>query len=379
MTFTKDTEFAEPIRVVHAVGKVVAGGVEAVVMNYYRNIDRSKIQFDFIMDGYQKTLIDEEIKRMGGLVYKVEPYEKNLFKNLYQCYKIFKQNRYNVFHCHMNSLSVLWLFAALIARVPVRISHSHSTSAKGEGKKTLFKNFLRPFSRLFPTHYCACSAYAGNWLFGSGFYNKGKVKLVKNAINIKRFSFNHEIREKLRKAFDLENKFVIGHVGRFVYQKNHEFLIGIFNEIHKRNADAVLMLIGTGELEGLVRQRVNEAGLDNNVLFLGTRQDVNDLMQAMDVFLLPSFYEGLPVVGVEAQTAGLPCVLSDAMTKETRITSSTKFLSLTKSAGEWAEEILSYVNEYKRLKTDEDIRKAGFDIEYAAQDLAELYREILCN
>lgn len=367
------------LRVVHIIGKVEMGGVQAVVMNYYRNIDKTKVQFDFIIDGYNETPIDEEIKSMGGKVYKIEPYEKNIFKNMLQCYKIFKTNKYTIVHCHLNTLSVFPLFVAWICKIKIRICHNHSTAAKGEGKKNLIKYILLPFSKLFATHYCACSELSGRWIFGNNFYNKGKVKLIKNAIDINKYSYNKSVRDKKREQMNLNNKFVIGHVGRFVYQKNHNFLIDIFNEAYKINNNLILILVGDGRLKNQIQYKVKKLGLKDNILFLGNRFDVPELMQAMDLFLLPSFYEGLPVVGVEAQAAGLKCIFSDSITYETKITDLVEFISLNKSSKYWANQIIKYSNGYNRENTDIQIKKAGYEIKIAAHNLLLWYKKLLYN
>lgn len=360
------------------VGKVLLSGVDTVVMEYYRHIDRKKVQFDFIMDGYNETPIDQEIKRLGGQVYKVEPYEKNILKNVHQCEAIFRDNGYKIVHSHLNTLSVFPLYAAWRAKVPVRIAHNHSTAAQGEGKKTLLKYMLRPFAKLFATHYCACSVYAGRWLFGDSFYNSGKVHLIKNAINIDKFSYNKGIRNRIRRELHLEDKFVVGHVGRFVYQKNHTFLIDIFYEVKKRNPDAILMLIGSGQLEGDIKKKVRDLGLFDSVLFLGTRSDVADLTQAMDVFVLPSHYEGLPLVAIEAQAAGLRTIVSDSVTNEVKVTNLVEFCSLTQSASEWAGHVHGFreTRDYERTNTDEVLRLAGHDIRVAAKELQKWYEKI---
>lgn len=367
------------LRVVHIIGKVEMGGVQAVVMNYYRNIDKTKVQFDFIIDGYNETPIDKEIESMGGKVYKIEPYEKNIFKNMLQCYKIFKTNKYTIVHCHLNTLSVFPLFVAWICKIKIRICHNHSTAAKGEGKKNLIKYILLPFSKLFATHYCACSELSGRWIFGNNFYNKGKVKLIKNAIDINKYSYNKSVRDKKREQMNLNNKFVIGHVGRFVFSKNHNFLIDIFNEAYKINNNLILVLIGDGQLKNQIQYKVKKLGLKDNILFLGNRFDVPELMQAMDLFLLPSFYEGLPVVGIEAQAAGLKCIFSDSITYETKITDLVEFISLNKSSKYWANQIIKYSNGYNRENTDIRIKKARYEIKIAAHNLLLWYKKLLYN
>ena len=360
------------------VGKVLLSGVDTVVMEYYRHIDRKKVQFDFIMDGYNETPIDQEIKRLGGQVYKVEPYEKNILKNVHQCEAIFRDNGYKIVHSHLNTLSVFPLYAAWRAKIPIRIAHNHSTAARGEGKRTILKYMLRPFAKVFATHYCACSAYAGRWLFGDSFYNSGKVHLIKNAIDIDKFSYNEGIRNRIRREMHLENKLVVGHVGRFVYQKIHTFLIDIFYEVKKRNPDAILMLIGSGELEGDIKKKVESLGLADCVLFLGIRTDVCDLMQAMDVFVFPSNYEGLGIAVIEAQAAGLKTFVSEAVPEEANVTELVEYCRLDQPAEYWAKRVLSCFenSNYERSKTVDKLRRSGYDIKMAGEELQKWYEKL---
>lgn len=365
-------EHNQPIRVAQIVGKVVLAGVDTMVMNYYRHIDRSKVQFDFFMDGLEKTPIDDEILDLGGKIFKLPPYEESMSANIGEFRKILRQTDYKIIHCHMNTLSVFWLREAKRAGVPIRIAHSHSTAGKGETARNILKCTLRPFSKVFPTHFCACSEYAGRWLFGDRLYDSGKVKLIKNAIDISTFTFDPQVREIIRKELGIENKLVIGHVGRFMKQKNHSFLIDIFNQVQKREPDSVLLLVGGGELEQEIQDKVSSLGLKDSVWFLGVRNDVHRLLQGMDVFLLPSLYEGLPVVGIEAQASGLKMVASDAVTKEAKIIESFAFMSLSQSAKEWAERAMELSSD-DRGAAVEQVVGAGYEIGLATGELARVY------
>lgn len=369
----------QPIRIAQVIGKANLSGVDTVVMEYYRHIDRKRIQFDFIIDGYEKTPIDEEIRELGGRIYKVEPYARNVVKSVQQWTAFFRENNYPIVHSHLNTLSVLPLYAAWRAKVPIRIAHNHSTSSPGEGSRTILKYLLRPGARLFATHYCSCSSLAGKWLFGERFYNSGQVRLIKNAINIDKFSYNFQVRDQVRREFQLEGKLVVGHVGRFVYQKNHAFLLDIFLETHRRNDSAVLMLVGAGELEQAIKNKTESLGLKKSVLFLGTRTDVASLMQAMDVFIFPSHYEGLGMVAIEAQVAGLPAIVSEAVPREANITNLLEYCQLSQPASVWAEKALVQGGrkDYIRERQDDQLRRAGYDIETAARELNEWYEEML--
>lgn len=360
------------IRITHIIGSVAKGGIESVVFNYYRFINRDKVQFDFIIDEDSPCEIPDDILNMGCRVFKIPPYTK-FFAYIKALKRIFRENNCKIVHSHMNTLSVFALYAAKKAGVPVRISHNHSTAGKGRGefKRNVIKYALRRFSRLYPTHLAACSEYAGKWLYG----DKADFKVFNNAIDPARFTYNTQTRLRVRENLGAGNKFIIGHVGRFMHQKNHDFLIDIFNEIYKLNQDSLLLLIGDGELKKPTEEKVKALNLQNNVIFTGNRSDVNELYQAMDVLVLPSLYEGLTVVGVEAQTAGLPLVLSACISKETAFTDAVEFISLKESAKHWAEKVLSKQN-FERVDISGLPNAQKFIISNEAGKLEKFYEEV---
>lgn len=369
----------EPIRIAHVVGKWLGGGVEAVIMNYYRHINHDKIQFDFICDNDSTNIPYEEIERMGGKVIIIPSYSKP-FKYHKELKRVLKEGNYKIIHSNINTLSVFSLFAAKCAGVPVRIAHSHSTTNKKEKKKNLMKQVLRPFSKVFATDYMCCSELAGRWLFGNKEYDKGNVYLLNNAIDLDKFKYNESLRKKKRKELGIKDAtLVIGHIGRFVAQKNHDYLIDIFNVIHRKNNNSILLLAGQGPLMEDIKNKVKELNLEDSVKFLGQRNDANELYQAFDVFLLPSLYEGLPVVGVEAQAAGLLCYLSDDMTKETKVLDITKFMSLNNTPEEWSNNILDDVKKYKRIDTSKEMTAKNFNIKEEAKKLEEYYLNLYNN
>lgn len=364
-----------PLRVAHIIGKAVISGVDSVVMNYYRHIDRSRVQFDFFMDGYNKTLIDKEILDLGGRIIKLEPYEKSMRTNMRQCRAAFEKNGYRIVHSPLNTLSVFPLYAAYRAKVPVRIAHNHSTTSRGEFKRNMMKQMLRPFAKTFATHYAACAEYPARWLFGNTAVRDGKVRLIKNAVHTERFYPNLAGAERIRKEFGLENRFIVGHVGRFVFPKNHEFIVRVFAEAYRLNKNAALLLVGTGELKTDIRRLVKELGIEQAVFFAGLRRDIPDFLNAFDVFFLPSRYEGMPVVGIEAQAVGLPCLMSDAVPADTAITPLVSFFPLSAGTDEWAQKLLSY-EQIPKTTYPEAIRNAGFDIVSAAENLCSWYEEL---
>ena len=364
---------ANPIRVAQIVGKMNGGGVEAVVMNYYRHIDRSKVQFDFLVDSDSTLVPREEIESLGGRVFEIPPYQ-HVAEYQRELQRLFKQEGWKIVHSHLNALSVFPLRAAKRAGVPVRIAHSHSTSGKGEYAKNVLKAVLKTQSNRYPTHRFACSKFAGEWLFGDA----AEFEVVYNAIDLDRFRFNAEARAQARADLGLVgNQFAIGHVGRFTAQKNHAFLIDVFAEVAKRRDDAVLLLVGTGEAGASVKALVDERGLTDRVKFLGQRSDVNRLYQAFDAFVLPSLYEGLGLVGVEAQVSGLPCLLSDAITREVDVTGECKFLSID-SPVVWADEICSLS---KKSDEGRDSTSPGsfvhYDIDQQAGWLLRRYLQLI--
>ena len=269
------------------------GGVESVVMNYYRNIDKEKIQFHFLCDEDSTDIPYQEIEKLGGKVIIIPPYQK-LFKYQKELYRVFKENNYKIVHSHINALSVFPLRIAKKAKIPVRIAHSHTTSNKKEWKRNLIKNILRPLSKLYANNYFACTEYAGKWLFGKKVVERKELNVINNAIDLKKFEFNENTREDLRKELGIkEDVLVIGHVGRFMKQKNHDFLIDIFNELIKKNDNSILILIGQGPLLNDMKQKVRDLKIEDKVKFMGQVTDVEKYYNIMDVFLFPSIYEGL--------------------------------------------------------------------------------------
>ncbi len=366
-----------PVKIAHIIGKTENGGVEAVVMNYYRHIDRSKIQYDFIFD-YDSSdpILLDEVEALGGGFIIVPPYQ-NILENQRVLCKFFRRNNYPLVYSHLNTLSVFPLFAAWRMGVKIRVAHNHSTAGKGEFKRNMMKYALRPFAKIFPTHLCACSEYAGRWLFGDKAMDSGRVKVWNNAIETERYAYNEPVRNEMRQSLKLTDKFVVGHAGRFATQKNHSFLVEIFAEIHKRREDSVLLLAGDGPLMESVKEKVSQMGLNDCVIFLGSVQGMERYYQAMDVFILPSLYEGLPVVGSEVQVSGLPFLCADTVTPETKFCDNLRFMSLNKSAGEWADEALKISDGHVRRDMSSYAREAGFDIKVQAAKMSDWYCQLL--
>lgn len=368
-------ENQEPVRVAQIIGKWVGGGVESVVMNYYRYIDRTKIQFDFICDEDSTNIPYDEIEQLGGRVILVPPYQK-VFEYQKELIKIFKDNNYKIVHSHINTLSIFPLRAAKKAGVPIRIAHSHSTTNKKEWKRNLVKQVLRPFSKVYATDYMCCSELAGRWLFGNKEYDKGNVYLLNNAIDLDKFKFDKIMRKKLRKKYNLkDNDFVIGQVGRIMQTKNQIFTLEIFNEISKK-MNSKLIYVGSGPMEKILKDKIFQFGLEGNVIMLGQVSNIYEIYNMLDLFILPSFYEGFGIALLEAQVSNLPCIVSNGVPIETKIADNVEFLDLNAGVEKWANKLLKYTNEIRK-NNDKIIREHGFNIESECRKLECLYLELL--
>lgn len=362
----------EPIRIAHIIGKWLGGGVEAVVMNYYRNIDKTKIQFDFICDDDSTNIPYEEIESLGGRVILIPPYQK-VFKYHKELKKVLKEGNYKIVHSHINVLSVFSLWAAKSAGVPIRIAHSHATTNKKEIKRHIIKLILRPLSKVFATHYLCCSEVAGRWQFGNKMYNSGKVRLLHNAIDLNKFLYNEEIRNKIRKELKIQkDACVIGHVGRLVQTKNQSFVIDVFNEFQTMNPNSILVLAGQGPDLNILKDKVKKLKLKEKVLFLGQRKDINDIFQAFDLFMLPSLYEGLGMTLIEAQVSGLKCIASTNVPEESKIIDDVDYLKLEDDAKKWASRLAKYNIKLRKSYVNK-FKKAGYDIKIEARKLEEYY------
>lgn len=365
------------IKVAIIAGVLHSGGKRNLIMEYYRHIDRSQIQFDFICDSDSNGIPEKEIAELGGKVYRVAPY-RNLIPHLIGTYKILKENNYPIIHAFDNTLNLFPMFIGWLAGTKVRISESISKGDRNE-KKTLIKYALRPFSHWFATDYMANSIDCGKWQFGEKAYNDGKVVIFKTVINASENGYDASLRDATRAKFGWNDKVVYGFIGRYVAQKNPLFLIDIFQEIAKRQENAILVMIGFGDLESDMMKRIHEYNLSDRVKNLGRRDDIKQFYNAFDAFLLPSLYEGMPVVGVEAQCCGLPIFFSKNVTDETTACNLAHYISLDKSASQWADIILEIVKEEmpQRISRENEVKLAGFDSHHEAQRLQSYYRNRL--
>jgi len=365
---------SEPLRVLHVVSRMNRGGLESLIMEFYRRIDRSKLQFDFLCHSLKQGDFDDDILKLGGRIYRIPPLS---FSNLRKYYRdldrfFSEHSEYKIAHSHLNTMSTPILHSAYQNGVQIRVAHSHNTGAKPDWR-LLIRLYYKLSIKRYATDYYACSKKAAVWLFGKRAVAEGKVALLNNAIDVNLFSYNQNIREQIRNDLEVNKRFIIGHVGRFDYQKNHTFLIDIFEEVIKIKPESYLILIGDGNLRESIIGLCNEKKLIDSVLFTGKVSNVNDYMQAFDVFLFPSHFEGLPLTGIEAQASGLPCFISDAITDEVIITDLVYALSLKQPAKVWAEYILTNCNNVERTDTSMEIKAASYDSSVVAKQLESFY------
>jgi len=379
---------ARPIRILHVLTIMNRGGAETMVMNYYRNINRELVQFDFLLHRKETGAFDNEILSLGGKIYRMPSISpKNYFKYQKELEQFFDEHpEYQVVHSHLNALSSIIFKVAMKKGIKTRIAHSHlavepfvflkvfkpNTDIKATIKDST-QSLIRRRVRHLATHYFACGEKAGDWLFGKS--NRDKVKIINNAVNAKDFLYNPEIRKKVQNELGLEGRKIIGHVGRFNEQKNHFLLIDIFHSLLQKNPNCTLLLVGDGNLRSKIQNKVKQLGITKEVVFLGLREDIPELLQAFDLFLFPSLYEGLPVTLIEAQASGLKIVASDTITNEVDLTGLITFCGLTDPIDHWAEEVDKNLT-YERKNMLNSIVQGQYDIVENARNLQEFYLKI---
>lgn len=361
---------SEPVKVLHVFGRLDLGGAESRTMDIYRQIDRNKVQFDFVIHTEDKCFFTDEVKSLGGRIYCFPRFNgKNYFQYKKKWNEFFKQHpEYRIVHGHQTNTGFVYLKEANVNNVPVRIAH-----ARNSNKENVIKKYICRLAKLYATHLFAVSKLAGISEFGRNAVDKGLVKIIPNAIEAHKYSFDKEMRDIKRKELGVQNKFVVSHIGRFHPQKNHSFLLEIFKVILKEKKNAVLVLIGEGPLRNEIEQQISDFGIDSSVILTGVRSDVPELLQAMDIFLFPSHFEGLPGVVLEAQAAGLPCVISDRITNEVKVSDLVEYVALDKSALDWAEKLINISQGFERSTAHNAIVEAGYDTESVAKWYQDFY------
>ena len=369
----------KPIRILNLFTIMNRGGAETMVMNYYRNIDRTKVQFDFMVHREERGAYDDEIEELGGKIYRmpaIRPWSANSYrKEIRRFYEEHKE--YRVIHSHMSELGYYDFSEAERAGVPARICHAHNRPY-GIDLKSPVRWYYK--TRMMPhiTNMFMCGEESGEWLFGKK--NKEKFIQLNNAIDAEKYTYNCTKRQAMRQNLGIsENQIVVGHVGRFDPQKNHKFIIDIFAEVQKQDKNAVLLLVGDDKsaIGKEIHQKVEQLGLQN-VIFTGVRSDVADLMQAMDVFLFPSLFEGFGIVALEAQAAGIPTIVSNRIPSECFVTDLIKSVELLNDSTKWSSVVLEAAK-IQRKNTFEEIKNAGFDIKENALRLQDFYIKVSCG
>lgn len=360
------------IRILHVLGGLNRGGAESMVMNLYRNVDRSQIQFDFIVHTEANQDYTGEVLSLGGKIYhfpKFKGYNRCEMKRKWNAF--FKEHpEYKILHSHVRSYAALYLPIAKKHGVTT-IIHSHSTS-NGKGISSIVKRFMQRSLKKKADYLFACSEESGRWLFGDKAIKKDNYRMIPNAVDTKKFAFSEETRKAMRGSLGIsDDTLVCGHVGRFHPAKNHPFLLEVFKGILDRGTKAVLVVVGDGTLRPEIEAKIKELGIGESVMLLGSRGDVADVIQAMDVFVFPSNWEGLPVTVVEAQASGLPCFISDTITRDVNTSRLVKYLPINKGVDIWVDEMLGA--DLERCDVIKEICDAGFDVSASAEKLTEFY------
>ena len=374
---------SETIIVLHVVGRLNIGGAESRIMDLYRHINREKVQFHFMQHTAERCAFEEEVESLGGKVYHVPRFNvKNYFAYKKAWQEFFQTHpEIKVVHGHMTSTATIYLPIAKKAGVEITIAHARSAGVDS-GLKGHLTRFLRRNLYQKCDYRFTCSELAGEDVFGNQKEIGRKAKFIPNAIEVDKFAFDQEVREQIRRELGISYKFVIGHVGRFSHMKNHKYMLQILEQCIKiereqRLPETVLMFLGDGELKEEIYSRAVEMGISSRVLFLGNRKDVYRYYQAMDYFLLPSLYEGLPGTAIEAQASGLPGILSDTVTKEAVVSDLLQMRSIKENPQLWAKEIIEESQKNKesshRAMYVDVVKKASFDVEEQAKRMQEFY------
>ena len=364
------------IRILHIFHRTNCGGAENMIMNLYRKIDRTKIQFDFLIHTDEECFFDKEIRELGGKIYSLPKFSiLSLFSYIKSLRDFFKNHKeYSIIHGHIEYSEIIYLYIARKFNL-FTIAHSHTLRPKNFSPlNMLYRLYLYP-TRFIANHFFACSIRSGEQTYGKRVIKKNNFKVLNNAFNVKRYTFDKTIRDSIRKELGIDDKYVIGHVGRFSEVKNHTFLLKTFKSLLNLNQNSVLLLIGDGELRKKIENEAKNLGIIDNIKFLGLRQDVNQLLMAMDCFVFPSLYEGLGIVIMEAQATGLKCIISDIIPTEVDCTDLIIRKSLSESSEEWARTISKTDASQNREKYNKILTEYGYNINDTTKWLENFYLE----
>lgn len=363
------------IRILHMIGSLNIGGSQSFVMNIYRNIDRSKIQFDFIIDQPTEIHFKKEIENLGGRVFVLPKFNG---KNIIQVYKAWnsflkEHKEYRILHSHIRSYALIFIPIAKEFGLKT-IIHSHSTS-NGKGINSFVKSVLQFPLRFEADYFMACSMLAGKWLFGNNISKKENFKIIKNAINSEIIDYDEDLRDTSRNKLNLQGKFTLGYLARVVEAKNPTFVIEVFSELKKLDNNVKLLFIGNGVMLNQVKVLSRKLNVFEDIIFVGESNEISQFLNAMDYYILPSFWEGLGISLVEAQATGLRCIISENIPNEAIVTNLVMKENLSNSAKIWAKKIVS-TKEYVRGSQKNNILKSGYDINDSVKNIVNIYNEL---
>lgn len=363
------------IRILHVLGIMNRGGAETMIMNIYRKIDRSKIQFDFVVHREEKGAFDSEIRKLGGRIFRAPQFKGgNLFQYAgWWMYFLNKHKEFCIIHSHIRSTAFIFIPIAKRNKI-ISIIHSHSSS-EGKGVKADIKRCFEYPLRWQGDFFIGCSEQAGKWLFGNRVVHSDRYKTIPNAVDQDKYNLDYHIREKYRNEFGSSDEILFIHIGRMEGVKNHFFLIDIFKDLLKQIDKSKLLLVGDGSLKNNLIKYVKDLGISEKVVFLGIRDDIPNLLMLTDCFLFPSKWEGIPVSVIEAQAAGLPCFISDKINQEVKVTETVTFLPIDRGTKIWVDKIIK--SDLSRKDTSMDMKKSGYDVNKSANEIQQLYFELL--
>ncbi|MBR2096804.1 MAG: glycosyltransferase [Prevotella sp.] len=362
------------IKIAISVNKCDSGGQKSLIMTYLRNFDPKRIYFDLIVDKDSNSIPFDEVNELGGGIYVIPPYQ-HILAHLNALRKLLREKHYDALYALNNTMNLFPLGIAYFNGIKVRVSESLTMASPLEKKKTMMKNVLKRFSHLFCNYYMANGKDCGIYQFGKKAYEDGTINIFLTPVDAKKYTFDPILREDTRQKFGWGNMVVYGYIARFEKQKNPLFLVDIMNEIAQKQDNAHFVIIGAGSMEQQIKNKIAKYGLDEKMSWLGRREDIKQFYNAFDAFLLPSLYEGLPVVGIESQSTGLPVFFSEEITREAGIAELGHFISLKKSAAEWANIIISETRKAMPLRRgrEKDLMNAGFDAVSEAERLTVFF------
>lgn len=367
------------IKVLHLFTTLDNGGVESFLYNYYSNMDHKKIVFDFVVPGEKKGFLEDSLLNMNSTIYHVPKRKKGLLLQIKTISKIIKEGNYDIIHCH-GYKSALGIFLGKLFGIKIRIIHSHMAYVDEKIYSKIIRHIVTIFLKIFATNYFACGIDAAKCLYGERFFKSGKVKIINNAVNLEKLKFDESKRQEFRKEMNIDSDtFIIGNIARLSKQKNQLYAINLVEQILLEKDNVKLLFIGNGEDEQFLKKVVNDKKMNKYVKFLGIRKDIDKILSGLDLFILPSLYEGLPVVLVEAQASGLNCLVSNNVTKEVAVTNNIFYLSLDDTYNDWKKKINQFMKnrENNRIYNNIVMQKGKYDIKYQSMLLYKLYKDII--